>query len=79
MCRVSSLALLRTNQPFQRLWAARAISYFGDSLSLVTLMLYVAQSTGQASAVAVLLVGDFAPALVSPLTGTVSDRFDLKG
>jgi MFS family permease len=76
---VSSLALLRTNQPFQRLWAARTISYFGDSLSLVTLMLYVAQSTGQASAVAVLLlVGDFAPALVSPLTGTVSDRFDLK-
>ena len=76
---MSSLALLRTNQPFQRLWAARTISYFGDSLSLVTLMLHVAQSTEQASAVAILLlVGDFAPALVSPLTGTVSDRFDLK-
>jgi MFS family permease len=71
--------LLRTNQPFQRLWAARTISYFGDSLSLVTLMLHVAQSTGQALAIAVLLLlGDFAPALVGPLTGTVSGRFDLK-
>ena len=76
---MSSLALLRTNQPFRRLWAARTISYFGDSLSLVALMLYVAQSTGQALAVAVLLlVGDFAPALLGPLAGTVSDRFDLK-
>jgi MFS family permease len=79
MCWVSGLALLRTNQPFRRLWAARTISYFGDSLSLVALMLYVAQSTGQALAVAVLLlVGDFAPALLGPLAGTVSDRFDLK-
>jgi MFS family permease len=79
MCGVSSLALLRTNQPFQRLWAARTISYFGDSLSLVALMLHVAQSTGQAVAVALLLlVGDFAPALFGPLTGTISDRFDLR-
>jgi MFS family permease len=79
MCWVSGPALLRTNQPFRRLWAARTISYFGDSLSLVALMLYVAQSTGQALAVAVLLlVGDFAPALLGPLAGTVSDRFDLK-
>ena len=76
---MSSLALLRTNQPFRRLWAARTISYFGDSLSLVALMLYVAQSTERALAVAVLLlVGDFAPALLGPLAGTVSDRFDLK-
>ena len=76
---MSGLALLRTNQPFRQLWAARAISYFGDSLGLVALMLYVAQSTGQALAVAVLLlVGDFTPALLGPLAGTVSDRFDLK-
>jgi MFS family permease len=76
---IGSLALLRTNRPFRRLWAARTVSYFGDSLTLVALMLYVAQSTGQALAVAtLLLVGDFAPALLGPLAGTVSDRFDLR-
>jgi MFS family permease len=42
-------------------------------------MLHVAQTTGQALAVAtLLLVGDFAPALLGPLAGTVVDRFDLR-
>jgi MFS family permease len=37
----------------------------------------VAETTGQALAVAVLLLaGDFAPALLGPLTGTVADRLD---
>lgn len=64
---------------FRRLWAARTVSYFGDSLSLVALMLHLVESTGQALAVAtLLLVGDVAPALLGPLAGTVSDRFDLK-
>jgi MFS family permease len=46
-------------------------------LSLVALMLHVAQTTGQALAVAALLLaGDFVPALFSPLTGAISDRFD---
>jgi MFS family permease len=59
------------------LLSARLISSVGDSLSLVALMLHVAQSTGQALAVAALLLaGDFVPALLSPLTGAVSDRFD---
>lgn len=76
---IGSLALLRTNPAFRRLWTARAVSYFGDSLALVALMLHVAETTGQALAVAtLLLVGDFAPALLGPLVGTVSDRFDLK-
>nr|AKG47142.1 putative transporter [uncultured bacterium] len=40
-------------------------------------MLHVAATTGQALAVAaLLLVGDVAPALLSPLTGAISDRFD---
>jgi MFS family permease len=76
---VGSLALLRTNVSFRKLWAARTVSYFGDSLSLVALMLHVAQTTGQALAVAtLLLVGDFAPALFGPLAGTVVDRCDLR-
>jgi MFS family permease len=73
------LHLLRVNPPFRVLWAARVVSFLGDSLGLVALMLHVAGSTGQALAVALLLlVGDFAPALLGPLSGTVSDRFNLK-
>jgi MFS family permease len=43
----------------------------------VALLLYLAQNTGQGFAVAaLLLVGDFAPSLLAPLTGGISDRFD---
>ncbi|SDY90757.1 Predicted arabinose efflux permease, MFS family [Amycolatopsis xylanica] len=70
---------MRGNGAFRALWSARTVSFLGDSLSLVALMLHVAATTGEALAVALLLlVGDFAPALLSPLTGTISDRFDLK-
>jgi MFS family permease len=42
-------------------------------------MVHVADSTGQALAVSVLLlVGDFVPSLFGPVTGAVSDRFDLR-
>jgi hypothetical protein len=44
-----------------------------DSLGLVTLLLYVAGETGQGLAVALLLlVGDFAPSLLGPFTGSLS-------
>jgi MFS family permease len=67
------------NPAFRALLAARTVSFLGDSLSLVALMLHVAATTGQALAVALLLlVGDFAPALLGPLAGTVSDRFALR-
>ncbi len=73
------MRLLRDNRPFRSLWCARSVSFLGDSLGLVTLLLYVADATGQALAVALLLlVGDFAPALLGPFTGILSDRFDLK-
>jgi len=53
------------------------VSFLGDSLGLVALMLHVAATTGQALAVAALLLaGDFAPALLGPLAGTVADRLD---
>jgi MFS family permease len=71
------LRLLTGNPAFRALCTARVISFVGDALSLVALMLHVAETTGQAFAVALLLlVGDFAPALFGPLTGAVSDRFD---
>lgn len=70
---------LRSNAAFRRLWSSRAVSTFGDSLGLVALLLHVADGAGPAFAVAaLLLVGDFAPALLGPLTGVVSDRFDLR-
>ena len=49
-----SLRLLAANRPFRLLWSARAVSFLGDSLSLVALMLHVAETTGQALAVALL-------------------------
>jgi MFS family permease len=72
-----SLRLLGANRPFRLLWSARAVSFLGDSLGLVALMLHVAGTTGQALAVAfLLLAGDFLPALAGPLAGTVADRLD---
>jgi MFS family permease len=71
-----AVRLLRENPAFRALFGARVISYSGDSLSLVALMLYVADTTGQALAVSLLLlVGDFLPSLLSPITGAISDRF----
>jgi MFS family permease len=73
------LRLVRTNRPFGALACARTVSLTGDSLSLVALVLLVADRAGAALAVALLLlVGDFAPALLSPLAGAVGDRFDLR-
>lgn len=74
-----SFRLARTNRAFGALAAARIVSLTGDSLSLVALMLLVADRAGDALAVALLLlVGDFAPALLGPLTGALADRFDLR-
>ncbi|GAA4473089.1 MFS transporter [Phytohabitans houttuyneae] len=73
------MGLLAANRGFRSLFAARFLSSAGDALSLVALMVHVADSTGQALAVSVLLlVGDFAPSLFGPLTGAISDRFDLR-
>ncbi|WP_202637885.1 MFS transporter [Bailinhaonella thermotolerans] len=72
-----ALGLVRSHGAFRLLWTARSVSFLGDSLSLVALMLHVAETTGQALAVALLLlVGDFAPALLGPLAGAVGDRFE---
>ena len=71
------LTLLKENGPLRVLSTARAVSVVGDALSLVTLMVHVQSVLGKAIAVAaLLLVGDFAPSLLSPLTGVISDRFD---
>ncbi|WP_459707862.1 MFS transporter [Actinophytocola sp. KF-1] len=74
-----SFRLVRANRAFGALALARVVSLTGDSLSLVALMLLVADRAGDALAVALLLlVGDFAPALLGPFTGALADRFDLR-
>jgi MFS family permease len=72
---VSSLALLRENPAFRNLWLARLVSFLGDSLGLVALILYVADLAGTGAAVGLLLLaGDFAPTLVGPVAGALADR-----
>jgi len=67
------------NPAFRGLVVARVVSVGGDALSLVALMLHVAATSGQALAVAaLLLVGDLVPSLLSPLSGAIGDRFDRK-
>lgn len=61
------------------MWVARSVSFLGDSLGLVALLLYVQESTGAALAVALLLLaGDFTPGLFGAFAGAIGDRFDLR-
>nr|WP_134123372.1 MFS transporter [Kribbella kalugense] len=61
------------------MWGARSVSFLGDSLGLVALLLYVQASTGAALAVALLLLaGDTVPGLFGALAGAIGDRFDLR-
>ncbi|GLI02114.1 MFS transporter [Phytohabitans aurantiacus] len=67
------------SRSFRALWSARAVSYLGDSMGLVALLLYTQGSEGEALAVALLLLaGDCVPGLFGPFTGVVGDRFDLR-
>jgi MFS family permease len=69
--------LLRRNRSFRRLWLARVVSFLGDAMGLVALILYVADEVGSGTAVALLLLaGDFTPTLLSPLVGVVADRLE---
>jgi MFS family permease len=70
-------ALLRDNSPFRSLWLARLLSFLGDSVGLIALLLYTAGHFGTGLAVALLMIaGDFVPSLLSPVAGAVSDRWD---
>src|SRR5690606_3953610 len=66
---------VRSHGPFRVPFRSRTVSAPGEPVTLAALMLSVAESTGQALAVAaLLLVGDFVPALPAPLTGVAADR-----
>lgn len=76
---MGAVGVLRGNLGFRRLWVARSVSFLGDSLGLVALLLYVEAETGAALAVALLLLaGDFTPGLFGAFAGVVGDRVDLR-
>src|ERR687893_761006 len=68
-------SLLR-NVHFMRLWIGQGISFAGDAISMVALVILVVQVTGSASAVGGALVARLLPTLASPLAGVLADRLD---
>ena len=72
---VSENSLLR-NTRFLQLWVGQGISFVGDAVSMVALVVLVAQIAGSASAVGGVLVARLLPTLASPLFGVLADRVD---
>jgi MFS family permease len=64
------------NVRFMQLWAGQAISFVGDAVSMVALVILVVQLTGSASAVGGALVALLLPTFASPLFGVLADRLD---
>jgi predicted MFS family arabinose efflux permease len=68
-------SLLR-NARFLQLWVGQGISFAGDAVSMIALVVLVVQITGSASAVGGALVARLLPTLASPLAGVLADRLD---
>jgi MFS family permease len=67
---------LLKNVRFMQLWVGQGISFVGDAVSMVALVVLVVQITGSASAVGGALVARLLPTLASPLAGVLADRLD---
>jgi len=68
-------SLLR-NVRFMQLWVGQGISFVGDAVSMIALVVLIVQITGSASAVGGALVARLLPTLASPLAGVLADRLD---
>jgi MFS family permease len=68
-------SLLR-NVRFMRLWVGQGISFVGDYVSIVALVILVVEISGSATAVGGVLVARLLPTLASPLIGVFADRLD---
>src|ERR687885_186005 len=68
-------ALLK-NSRFLRLWVGQGISFVGDAVSMIALVVLVVQIAGSASAVGGALVARLLPTLASPLAGVLADRLE---
>ncbi len=62
------------NARFMRLWVGQGISFVGDAISLVALIVLVVDITGSAASVGGILVARLLPTLFSPLAGVLADR-----
>lgn len=67
---------LLKNVRFMQLWVGQGISFVGDAVSMIALVVLVVQTTGSASAVGGALVARLLPTLASPLAGVLADRLD---
>ena len=67
--------MLGRNAAFRTLWTARLVSYVGDGIATVALVLLVS-SGHPATAVGGLLLAEAIPAFLAPLLGAVADRTD---
>jgi MFS family permease len=68
------IGLLRSAPAFRNLWLSRSVSFTGDGVARVALVLVVAHRGP--NAVALVLLVNTAPRLLGPLAGAVTDRVD---
>jgi MFS family permease len=68
-------SLLR-NVRFLQLWVGQGISFVGDFVSTVALVVLIVEVAGSASAVGGILAARLIPTLASPLVGVFADRLD---
>jgi MFS family permease len=71
-----SLGVLSRSPAFAALFAARTVSLLGDGIGSLALVVHVQATEGTGTAVALLLLTASLPRLLSPLAGTVADRYD---
>src|ERR671932_2367491 len=67
---------LSKNVNFMRLWVGQGVSFVGDAVSMIALVVLVVQIAGSASAVGGALVARLLPTVASPLAGVLADRLD---
>jgi MFS family permease len=68
-------SLLR-NVRFVQLWVGQGVSFVGDYVSMIALVILVVRISGSAAAVGGVLVARLLPTLASPLIGVLADRLD---
>ena len=69
-------SLLRRHAGFRWFWFSRAVSYVGDGIALVALVLHVQETSGSGTAVGGLLLAIALPSLLGPVAGSIADRVD---
>lgn len=69
------IALIRSNQPFRRLWYGQIVSQLGDWFDSIALYALLLRLTGSGQAVGLLLVAQFLPSAITGLwAGVIIDR-----